>query len=157
MELFDGALDAYRSGFVARPPALRRSLRNQGRWKEATSEFRKAIAQNPGRPALALPARSVLRRDTADFESARKEFQAELALNPLDVAAEYYLGDIDLAKINRRRGRTLRAALKLHAQFARRWLSRSAAKLRCNKWRKLSTRWSERSNFSLRCRRRTTT
>ena len=103
---------------------------NQGRWKEAASEFGKAIAQNPAALRLHYQFGLVLRRDTADLEPARKEFQAELALNPLDVAAEYYLGDIDLTQ-----DKPLEAtghfeqALKLHPQFAEALVGLGRAKL----------------------------
>lgn len=103
---------------------------NQGRWKEAAVEFRKAIAQNPVALRLHYQLGVVLRRDTTDLEPARKEFQAELALNPLDVAAEYYLGDIDLTQ-----DKPLEAAghfeqaLKLHPQFAEALVGLGRAKL----------------------------
>ncbi len=70
---------------------------NQGRWKEAASEYGKALAQNPSALRLHYQLGMVLRHD-ADLEPARKEFEAELVLNPADLAAEYYLGDIDLAQ-----------------------------------------------------------
>ena len=68
---------------------------SQGKTAEAIAEYRKAIAKNP--KALGLHSR--LGRDlllqshsTGTLEQARKEFAAELAMNPNDASAEYQLG-----------------------------------------------------------------
>ena len=70
---------------------------NQGKPAEAIAEYRKAIAKNP--KALGLHSR--LGRDLLlqshspeSIEEARKEFEAELALNPNDVSAEFQLGQV---------------------------------------------------------------
>jgi tetratricopeptide (TPR) repeat protein len=70
---------------------------NQGKPAEAIAEYRKAIAKNP--KALGLHSR--LGRDlllqshsTDTLEEARKEFEAELVMNPNDAAAEYQLGQV---------------------------------------------------------------
>jgi superkiller protein 3 len=67
----------------------------QGRYPEAVAEYRKAIEKNP--KALDLHyrlGRALLlgSHDQAALDQARKEFEAELALNPSDAAAEYQMG-----------------------------------------------------------------
>jgi tetratricopeptide (TPR) repeat protein len=105
-------------------------LENQGRWKEASAEYAKAIAQNPSALRLHYQLGVVLRHDTADLEPARKEFQAELALNPLDVAAEYYLGDIDLAQDKPiEAAGHFEQALKRYSQFVEALVGLGRAKL----------------------------
>jgi tetratricopeptide (TPR) repeat protein len=72
----------------------------QGRYAEAAAEYRKAIAKNPA--ALNLHYRLgrallLASHEPASLRDARKEFEAELALNPSDAAAEYQVGQILLA------------------------------------------------------------
>jgi tetratricopeptide (TPR) repeat protein len=69
----------------------------QGRYTEAIAEYRKAIVKNPGAIDLHYRlARAILQQshDPAALDEARKEFEAELALNPSDAAAEYQIGQI---------------------------------------------------------------
>jgi tetratricopeptide (TPR) repeat protein len=70
---------------------------NQSKPAEAIAEYRKAIAKNP----RALGLHSRLGRDLMlqshapeTLEEARKEFEAELAINPNDAAAEFQLGQV---------------------------------------------------------------
>jgi tetratricopeptide (TPR) repeat protein len=75
----------------------------QGRYGEATAEYRKAIEKN--RDALNLHfrlGRALLleSHSPAALEQAQKEFEAELALNPSDAAAEYQIGQILVARQN---------------------------------------------------------
>lgn len=69
----------------------------QGKYTEAVAEYRKAIEKNP--KALDLHyrlGRALLQQshDPAVLEQARKEFEAELALNPADAVAEYQVGQV---------------------------------------------------------------
>src|SRR5476649_1070737 len=69
----------------------------QGRFQDAAAEYRKAIEKN--RAALSLHfrlGRALLLQshDPANLREARKEFEAELALNPSDAVAEYQVGQI---------------------------------------------------------------
>jgi tetratricopeptide (TPR) repeat protein len=73
----------------------------QGRYREAAAEYRKAITKNP--VALNLHyrlGRALLleSHDPANLLAARREFEAELALNPADAVAEYQVGQILLAE-----------------------------------------------------------
>lgn len=73
----------------------------QGRYAEAASEYRKAIEKNPAALDLHFRlGRSILLESHApeNLAKARKEFEAELALNPSDAAAEYEVGQILLAQ-----------------------------------------------------------
>lgn len=72
-------------------------LETQGQHTEAAAEYRKAIAKNPA--ALNLHyrlGRALLLRSHAaeNLELARKEFEAELTLNPNDAVAEYQIAQI---------------------------------------------------------------
>ena len=69
----------------------------QGKYAEAVAEYRKAIEKNPKAIDLHYRlGRALLQQshDPAGLEQARREFQAELALNPSDAAAEYQVGQV---------------------------------------------------------------
>jgi tetratricopeptide (TPR) repeat protein len=69
----------------------------QGRFGEAAAEYRKAIQKNPAALNLHFRlGRALLleSHDPAKLAEARKEFEAELALNPSDSVAEYQIGQI---------------------------------------------------------------
>ena len=73
----------------------------QGRYRDAAAEYRKAIEKNS--TALNLHfrlGRALLleSHDPANLAAARKEFEAELLLNPSDAVAEYQVGQILLAE-----------------------------------------------------------
>jgi tetratricopeptide (TPR) repeat protein len=73
------------------------TLESQGKWAEAAEIYRKILEEHPnlrgihyrlGRAALSQPE-----LPTAD-EGARKEFEQELAIDPVNAAAEFWLGEI---------------------------------------------------------------
>jgi tetratricopeptide (TPR) repeat protein len=69
----------------------------QGKYTEAIAEYRKAIAKNPKAINLHYRlGRALLQQshDPAILVQARKEFEAELALNPSDAVAEYQVAQI---------------------------------------------------------------
>jgi tetratricopeptide (TPR) repeat protein len=69
----------------------------QARYPEAAAEYRKAIQKNPAALNLHFRlGRALLLQshDPANLREARKEFEAELALNPSDAVAEYEVGQI---------------------------------------------------------------
>ena len=73
----------------------------QGRYPEAVAEYRKAVEKNPGAVNLHYRlGRALLleSHDPAHLQDARKEFEAELALNPSDAVAEYQIGQILVAE-----------------------------------------------------------
>jgi tetratricopeptide (TPR) repeat protein len=69
----------------------------QGKYAEAVAEYRKAIEKNPKaidlhyRLGRALLLQS---HDPSNLEQARKEFEAELSLNPSDAVAEYQVAEV---------------------------------------------------------------
>jgi tetratricopeptide (TPR) repeat protein len=73
----------------------------QGKYTEAVAEYRKAIEKNPKAINLHYRlGRALLQQshDPAALDQARKEFEAELALNPSDAVAEYQVAQILMAK-----------------------------------------------------------
>ncbi|HEY3840147.1 MAG TPA: tetratricopeptide repeat protein [Bryobacteraceae bacterium] len=73
----------------------------QGKFTEAVAEYRKAIEKNPKAINLHYRlGRALLQQshDPAILDEARKEFEAELVLNPSDAVAEYQIGQILIAE-----------------------------------------------------------
>src|SRR5471030_2927417 len=75
----------------------------QGRFQDAAAEYRKAIQKNSAALNLHFRlGRALLleSHEPANLREARKEFEAELALNPGDAVAEYQVGQTLLAEQN---------------------------------------------------------
>lgn len=70
----------------------------QGKWDEAEKDYRKILAQDPKYPGIhSRLARILLSKPNppADFqETAKKELQEELAIDPSNAGAEYILGEL---------------------------------------------------------------
>ena len=69
----------------------------QSKFAEAAGEYRKAIAKNPRAVNLHFRLGRAILLESHDPEAlaqALKEFEAELALNPSDAAAEFQIGQI---------------------------------------------------------------
>jgi tetratricopeptide (TPR) repeat protein len=69
----------------------------QNKFTEAAAEYRKAIAKNPQALNLHFRLGRAILLESHDPEAlaqARKDFDAELALNPSDAAAEFQIGQI---------------------------------------------------------------
>jgi len=69
----------------------------QNRFAEAAAEYRKAIQKNPKAVDLHFRLGRAILLESHEPEAlaaARKEFEAELALNPDDAAAEFQIGQI---------------------------------------------------------------
>lgn len=73
------------------------TLESQNKWEEAAAIYRKILEENPklrgihfrlGRAALSRP------ESPTSAEDARKEFEQELAIDPVNAAAEFWLGEI---------------------------------------------------------------
>jgi tetratricopeptide (TPR) repeat protein len=96
-------------------------LEIEGKYSDAAVEYRKAIAKNPHAVNLHFRLGRVLLMDSqgpASLESARREFEAELALNAEDVAAEYEVGQILIAQGKRDEGnQRLERALAMRPDF----------------------------------------
>jgi tetratricopeptide (TPR) repeat protein len=71
---------------------------SQGKWDQAAQEYQKALAKNPDAPGIHFRLGRLLlskpnpRADVV--EQARKEFQAELKIDPSNAGAEYVLGEL---------------------------------------------------------------
>jgi tetratricopeptide (TPR) repeat protein len=77
---------------------LAESYEMQGKWGEAEKEYRGIVAQNPRMPGIHfLLGRLMLSKPDPDAkaaEDAKKEFQAELEIDPSNAGAEYVLGEL---------------------------------------------------------------
>ncbi|MGH9646787.1 MAG: tetratricopeptide repeat protein, partial [Bryobacteraceae bacterium] len=96
-------------------------LEVQGKYPEAISEYRKAIEKNPRALDLHFRLGRVLLMNSQGpeaLEAARREFEAELALNAEDAAAEYEVGQILIAQEKHDAGiRRIERALTLRPDF----------------------------------------
>jgi tetratricopeptide (TPR) repeat protein len=69
----------------------------QGRWDDATAQYRKILEQNPNQPGIHYQLGRILLSKPLDptvTEQATKEFEAELKVNPTSPSAEFMLGDL---------------------------------------------------------------
>jgi tetratricopeptide (TPR) repeat protein len=93
----------------------------EGKYHEAAAEYRKAIEKNPRAIDLHFRLGRVILIDSQGaeaLENARREFEAELALNAGDAAAEYEVGQILIAQGKREDGvKQLEHALELRPDF----------------------------------------
>jgi predicted Zn-dependent protease len=70
------------------------AFESQGNWEKATAEYRKILDQNPRQHGIHYRlGRIFLARTPADAESAKKEFDEELKVDPNNAAAEFLLGE----------------------------------------------------------------
>jgi tetratricopeptide (TPR) repeat protein len=70
-------------------------LESQEKWDEAAAEYRKILEENPKLPDIHYRlGRILLSKQPPAVEEAKKEFDAELAIDPANAAAEFMLGDI---------------------------------------------------------------
>lgn len=71
---------------------------SQGKWDQAGQEYQKALAKNPDAPGIHFRlGRLLLSKPNPPpdvVEQARKEFQAELKIDPSNAGAEYVLGEL---------------------------------------------------------------
>jgi tetratricopeptide (TPR) repeat protein len=73
------------------------SQEQQHKWDEAARMYREILEQNPRLPGIHLRlGRAVLSQQdsTAGAEEASKEFTAELAVDPYNSSAEFWLGEV---------------------------------------------------------------
>jgi tetratricopeptide (TPR) repeat protein len=73
------------------------ALESQGKWDEAATEYKGILARNPDVPGIhyRLGRVALAKSDTpAGGEEAKKEFEAELKLDPTNAASEFWLGEI---------------------------------------------------------------
>jgi len=103
------------------------SLESQQNWDAAANEYRKILEQNPNQPGIHFRLGRVALSKTesaANTEEARKEFEAELKIDPSNAAATFWVGEIA-----RRAGEWDKAisrfteAAKLDAGFAEAYLA----------------------------------
>src|SRR5262249_2545020 len=96
-------------------------LEIQGKYPEAAVEYPKAIETNPRALDLHFRLGRVILIDSQGpqaLENAQKEFEAELALNRGDAAAEYEVGQLLIAQGKRDAGvRRIERALELRPDF----------------------------------------
>ncbi len=97
-------------------------LEIQSKYAEAAMEYRKAIAKSPASLNLHFRlGRALLMQshDAAALGDAKKEFEAELALNPTDASAEFQVGQILAAEEKTpEAAKRLARAVQLNPDFA---------------------------------------
>jgi len=70
------------------------AFESQGDWEKATAEYRKILDQYPRQHGIHYRlGRVFLARTPPDAESAKKEFEEELKVDPNNAAAEFLLGE----------------------------------------------------------------
>ena len=70
-------------------------LESQEKWDEAAAEYRKILEGNPQLPDIHYRlGRILLSKQPPAVDEAKKEFEAELVIEPGNSAAEFMLGDI---------------------------------------------------------------
>jgi tetratricopeptide (TPR) repeat protein len=96
-------------------------LETQGQFAEAAAEYRKAIEKSPRTLGLHFRlGRALLMSSHAPetLDAALKEFEAELALNPLDSVAHYQVAQVLLAQQKSQEAAArFQRALELNADF----------------------------------------
>lgn len=73
------------------------ALEAQGRWDDAMAEYRTVLDKDPNLPGIHYRiGRLILSKpkSATTFEAAKKEFEAELAIDPNNAGAEYVLGEM---------------------------------------------------------------
>jgi tetratricopeptide (TPR) repeat protein len=113
-------------------------LEMQGKYSEAAAEYRKAIAKNPKAVNLHFRLGRVLLIDSQSpdtLEAARREFEAELALNAEDAAAEYEVGQILIAQGKADQGNArMERALALRPDFAEALVAVAKARMQAKRY-----------------------
>jgi tetratricopeptide (TPR) repeat protein len=70
-------------------------LESQEKWDEAAAEYRKILDENPKLPDIHYRlGRILLSKQPPAVDEAKQEFDAELAIDPNNSAAEFMLGDM---------------------------------------------------------------
>ena|ERR1700683_3505145 len=70
---------------------------SQGKWAEATAQYKKILEQNPELPEIHFRLGRILLSEpptATSVEEARNELEAEIKVNPANASAEYALGEI---------------------------------------------------------------
>ena len=70
---------------------------SQGKWDEAAAEYRKILEQYPNQPGIHYRLGRIILSEPATpqtAEDAKKEFEAELQIDPDAASAEFMLGDL---------------------------------------------------------------
>ena len=98
------------------------SLESQAKWDEAEAVYRKILEQNPKLPEIHLRlGRAMLSqaKTTEQNDAAAQEFAQELAIDPTNAAAEFWIGEV--ARLNGRSDDAVThftSATKLDSSFA---------------------------------------
>jgi len=72
------------------------AFESQGNWDKAAAEYNRILEQNPRLPGIHYRlGRIFLAKTPADAEEAKKEFDAELKIDPSNASAEFMLGEMD--------------------------------------------------------------
>ncbi len=70
------------------------AFESQGKWDEATAEYKRILDQNPGLPGIHYRLGRIFSAKTPpEAEDAKKEFEEELKIDPSNASAEFMLGE----------------------------------------------------------------
>jgi tetratricopeptide (TPR) repeat protein len=70
------------------------AFESQGKWDEATAEYKRILDQNPGLPGIHYRLGRIFSAKTPPAtDDARKEFEEELKIDPTSASAEFMLGE----------------------------------------------------------------
>ena len=70
------------------------AFESQGKWEDATAQYKKILAENPKLPGIHYRlGRILLAKSPADEAGATREFEEELKIDPENASAEFMLGE----------------------------------------------------------------
>jgi len=101
------------------------AFESQGNWDKATAEYKRILEQNPRLSGIHYRlGRIFLAKTPAEAEEAKKEFDAELQIDPSNASAEFMLGEMErqAGQWDQAAGHFLRAS-KLDEGFAEAYLA----------------------------------
>ena len=107
------------------------NFESQGKWDEAIAIYRQILVNNPNLRGLhyRMGHDFLAKRDSpTSLEDAKKEFEAEIAIDPVNAASQYWLGEI--ARRNAQWDEAIayyQKAIKTNSEFAEAYLGLGTA------------------------------
>ncbi|MGH9527410.1 MAG: tetratricopeptide repeat protein [Terriglobales bacterium] len=110
------------------------ALETQGKWRQAAAAYRQVLAADPNLPGIHFRLGRVLLSEPnptpADVAAAKRQFEAELAVDPANAGAEYVLGNLAfIARQWPEAIRHLRRATEINPHFGEAFLLLGRARM----------------------------